>query len=376
MIVIAIFSEIFSILLATTLAVGLFYPEVVINILLSIVKDKKTGAFDLIVQGVKVAKSLSIAIDAQSAFKAVMIDRSSHVVVVRAIEIDNMDLYIVKAEDGERSGATLNLWACLGSKNDEEATTMLSTIRKSINKVIGMKGGLFDVRGLFNKTADQNQSKTSPASSLQPVMEEENKSVQYKIQLSRFVLKRLTLHSPAYLGPSAPPIILTGIELVDLSAATGASMDDLLFNVVGQVIQRIVAKHPVVTMGCMIRGAMSLGRGIRDTGLGLENNMHEFVSSGLGDSVTTAIDEALEPPIVNIDGAGLARTMLDPTMDYLNNVIPGFQYVSYSIDGLLSGASMVNREIVTTVSMFRIPKPKLNPNSQPSQPVVLFESTR
>ena len=52
------FSEIIGILLATTMTVGFFYPEILINILLSTVKDKKTGAFDLIVQGVKVAKSI------------------------------------------------------------------------------------------------------------------------------------------------------------------------------------------------------------------------------------------------------------------------------------------------------------------------------
>ena len=75
-------------------------------------------------------------IDIRSAFHAVLINRSSNVVVVPSIEIDSMDVYIVQAEDGE-SGATLNLWACLGSQNDEEATTMLSTIQQSINRVIG-----------------------------------------------------------------------------------------------------------------------------------------------------------------------------------------------------------------------------------------------
>ena len=68
--------------------------------------------------------------------------------------------------------------------------------------------------------------------------------------------------------------------------------------------------------------------------------------------------------------------MLDPSFEYLNNVIPGFSYVSYSIDGVLSGLSTVNHEVVTTISYFRIPRPKLNPNSQQSEPVVLFESDR
>ena len=178
------------------------------------------------------------------------------------------------------------------------------------------------------------------------------------------------------MGPTAPPMVITDMELLDLSSTAGASMDDVVYTIVGEIIQRIVAKYPMLTMRYVIRGAMSLGRGIRDTGLALESNMQELVSAGLGESMTAVIDDVLDPPIVNIDGAGLAQTMLDPTMDYLNNIVPGFSYVSYPIDGLLSGLSTVNHEVVTTASMFRITTPKLNPNSQPSKPVLLFESTR
>ena len=304
-------------------------------------------------------------IDIRSAFHAVLINRSSNVVVVPSIEIDSMDVYIVQAEDGE-SGATLNLWACLGSQNDEEATTMLSTIQQSINRVIGQSP----------TTTTTKPDVSSSPSSVTEEGKEENQRIPYKIHLSRFSLRQLTLHAPAFMGPTAPPMVITDMELLDLSSTAGASMDDVVYTIVGEIIQRIVAKYPMLTMRYVIRGAMSLGRGIRDTGLALESNMQELVSAGLGESMTAVIDDVLDPPIVNIDGAGLAQTMLDPTMDYLNNIVPGFSYVSYPIDGLLSGLSTVNHEVVTTASMFRITTPKLNPNSQPSKPVLLFESTR
>ena len=101
-----------------------------------------------------------------------------------------------------------------------------------------------------------------------------------------------------------------------------------------------------------------------------------MVSTGLGDTVTTAIDTVLDPPIVNIDSAGLTQTMIDPTMDHLNNIVPGFSYVSYSIDGVLSGLSNLNHEVITTISHLREPRPKIRQNTQPSEPIVLFESDR
>ena len=51
------------------------------------------------------------------------------------------------------------------------------------------------------------------------------------MQLSRFVIKELTLHAPAYLGAAAPPIKLSGVTLNDLSNAAGASVEDLVMKV-------------------------------------------------------------------------------------------------------------------------------------------------
>ena len=68
--------------------------------------------------------------------------------------------------------------------------------------------------------------------------------------------------------------------------------------------------------------------------------------------------------------------MIDPTMDHLNNIVPGFSYVSYSIDGVLSGLSNLNHEVITTISHLREPRPKIRQNTQPSEPIVLFESDR
>ena len=124
-------------------------------------------------------------IDIRSAFHAVLINRSSNVVVVPSIEIDSMDVYIVQAEDGE-SGATLNLWACLGSQNDEEATTMLSTIQQSINRVIGQSP----------TTTTTKPDVSSSPSSVTEEGKEENQRIPYKIHLSRFSLRQLTLHAP------------------------------------------------------------------------------------------------------------------------------------------------------------------------------------
>ena len=58
-------------------------------------------------------------------------------------------------------------------------------------------------------------------------------------------------------------MLITTIELTEelLSITDAASMNDLLFHIVGQIIQRIVAKYPMLTMRLMIRGVLNLGQG-------------------------------------------------------------------------------------------------------------------
>ena len=276
------FSEVIGILLATMMTVGYFYPDLLMNVLLSMVKDKKTGAFDFMVEGVKIVKSsfttvitidllywknpplcysspyfvrmsgLMVELDTQSVFHAVVIDRSSSSVVkIHNVEIDQMDVYIVnKGDDDDIGATTLNLWACMGSKTDEEATQLLSVIQQSINKVL-----------------DQISTNLAPSLSSERRDagrdEVDNQYIPYKLQLSRFALKRLTVHAPALIGPTSPPMLITTIELTEelLSITDAASMNDLLFHIVGQIIQRIVAKYPMLTMRLMIRGVLNLGRG-------------------------------------------------------------------------------------------------------------------
>ena len=203
------FSEVIGILLATMMTVGYFYPDLLMNVLLSMVKDKKTGAFDFMVEGVKIVKSsfttvitidllywknppfcysspyfvrmssLMVELDTQSVFHAVVIDRSSSSVVkIHNVEIDQMDVYIVnKGDDDDIGATTLNLWACMGSKTDEEATQLLSVIQQSINKVL-----------------DQISTNLAPSLSSERRDagrdEVDNQYIPYKLQLSRFALKR------------------------------------------------------------------------------------------------------------------------------------------------------------------------------------------
>jgi len=157
-----------------------------------------------------------------------------------------MDIYIVKAEDGEsRTGATLNLWACMGSTNDDEAQKLLVTIQQSIQKVIeqattttldtsftllSLSSDMSSDRhndvhnGIHKQQQQQQQQEEEEEEEVSKREDEGNKKDQlkpYQIQLSRFALKRLTLHAPALVGLTAPPMVLTGIELTDVSTATG-----------------------------------------------------------------------------------------------------------------------------------------------------------
>jgi len=272
------FTEVIGILLATTMTVGYFYPELLMNVLLSMVKDKKTGAFDFIVEGVKiVVKSLTVItidlihwknpplcysspyfvrisgllveMDPRTVFQAMVVDRSlNNVMVIHNVEIDHADVYIVnKADDGD-AGATLNMWACMGSHDDEEATQLLTAIQQSISKVL-----------------DQLSS-TNLDTSLSCGSTNEDKEKCMTSKLNRFALKRLTLHAPALVGQTtttaSPMILTTPIELTtELLPISGISMNDLMFHIVGHIVQRIVAKYPMLTMRMMIRGVMSLGRG-------------------------------------------------------------------------------------------------------------------
>jgi len=51
MIAFTMLSEAIGIFLVTMITIGYFYPELLMNMMLSIVKDKKTGAFDMFVEG-------------------------------------------------------------------------------------------------------------------------------------------------------------------------------------------------------------------------------------------------------------------------------------------------------------------------------------
>jgi len=65
-----------------------------------------------------------------------------------------------------------------------------------------------------------------------------------------------SIHPYPSLYLSAPPLLVPLFQ--------GASMDNIMFTIVGQITQRIVAKYPMLTMRMMIRGVVSLGRGDYD----------------------------------------------------------------------------------------------------------------
>ena len=271
----------------------LYYnPTLITNFILTMIKNKETGAFDVRLGGFSWTfnsllfndlcwmnpvicgfttpyfariGSFSVAVDIFQCLQA-LCDPTNHVIVVRSLEIIDIEIYIEKVAE-ENPGPSLNLWAALGSKDDHEATNVHSMMQQSIAKVGGGgggggggKGGMFDIGGLM-KTAtnaatpdrvegvlhsaldmltsegdDHKATKVTNASTEQPgqppaAAAVEKKGLPYKVQLSHFAIKELTLHVPAYLGAAAPPIKLSGVSLSDLSNAAGASVEDLSMKV-------------------------------------------------------------------------------------------------------------------------------------------------
>ena len=264
----------------------LYYnPALITNFILTMIKNKETGAFDIrlvslswtfnslifndlcwmnpVICGFTTPYfarigSFSVAVDIVQCLQA-LFDPTNHVIVVRSLEIIDVEIYIEKVAE-ENPGPSLNLWAALGSKNDHEATNVHSMMQQSIAKVNGGKGkgGMFDIGGLIKTAADQatpdrvegvlhsaldmltsegdddknkaNETKAAEQSE-QPSAVVEKKGLPYKVQLSHFSIKELTLHVPAYLGAAAPPIKLSGVNLSDLSNAAGASVEDLVMKV-------------------------------------------------------------------------------------------------------------------------------------------------
>lgn len=266
----------------------LYYnPALITNFILTMIKNKETGAFDIRLGSLSWTfnslifndlcwmnpvicgftspyfariGSFSVAVDIFQCLQA-LCDPTNHVIVVRSLEIMDVEIYIEKVAE-ENPGPSLNLWAALGSKDDHEATNVHSMMQQSIAKVNGGKGGkggMFDNIGGLIKTAadaatpdrvegvlhsaldmltsegdddDVKANKTKAAEQPdQPNTVVQKKGLPYKVQLSHFAIKELTLHVPAYLGAAAPPIKLSGVNLSDLSNAAGASIEDLVMKV-------------------------------------------------------------------------------------------------------------------------------------------------
>ena len=267
-------------------------PTLFTNYFLAMIKNKETGAFDVQLGGLTWTLnsmifnnlcwknpficgftspyfarvgSFSVAVDIVQCIQA-LLDPTNHVIVVRSLEIADIEVYIEKVAE-ENPGPSLNLWAALGSKDDHEATNVHSMMQQSITKVSGGgggkggSGGMFDIKGLIKTAAnaatpdrvdgalnsafdmltsegDDHKASTTHAAEKteQPAAAVAQKGLPYKVQLSHFAIKELTLHVPAYLGAAAPPIKLSGVSLSDLSNAAGASVEDLVMKVLSHIL--------------------------------------------------------------------------------------------------------------------------------------------
>lgn len=121
----------------------------------------------------------------------------------------------------------------------------------------------------------------------------------YKAKVDRFTINKLALHAPAYLGTSAQPIELDNITINNLpTAAEGTAVDDIAWQIIGQIIKQILTKNPLLAVAGVVGGGLmaqqilsgDVGGGLRI----LEGTMLRILGDGggaMGEAVGNILGE-------------------------------------------------------------------------------------
>jgi hypothetical protein len=301
------------------------YPAAILNAILNLVKQKKTGAFDLSVSllqytvsgtvtlsGIvwKNAHSLgyqtpcfarvgafTVAVDWASVVRALLAP-ATNPIVVRAVDVSDVEVFIEKTPpSGNTQAPSMNLWAALGAANDGDAATAHTRVQQHIagaasgagldvTNLLGVVGegaaklatpervvGLVDdllgaATGSDKKKSkkdkgekkekdkgDKKKTKKSKkgeeegeaAAAAPPAAAPATRTLPYTVTVERFQVRGVTLHVAAYFGTDMPPVHLPVVSLDGVSTAGGGhALEDLVWLVVGQVMQQLLARNPLL----------------------------------------------------------------------------------------------------------------------------------